>query len=91
MQHKQHIDKILDRPEIENIKNDFRSIKANGSSLAKDLKHEGSTLVQEGLEHLKNSGSTTLRRAEENMRGLSGKTLAAGLMAGLVLGYLCRK
>lgn len=91
MHHKEHIDKIMGRPEIENIKSDFRSIKSNGATLAKDLKHDGGALVKEQLEHFKTSGSAKLRRAEESMRGVSGKTLAAGLMAGLVLGYLCKK
>lgn len=91
MQHNKHLGKIMERPEIENIKNDIRSLKANSASLAKDLKQDGSTIVQDRLDHLKMSGAATLQRAEDSMRGVSGKTLAAGLMAGLVLGYLCKK
>lgn len=91
MLNNKHLEKILERPEIENIKNDFRSIKSNGASLAKDLKRDGSVMVRDSLDHLKTTGSTKLHSAENTVRGMSGKTLAAGLVAGLVLGYFCKK
>lgn len=91
MLNNKHLGKILDRPEIENIKNDFRSIKSNGAVLAKDLKHDGRVMVRDSLDQWKTTGSAKLHRAEDSMRGVSGKTLAAGLVAGLVLGYFCKK
>lgn len=86
-----HIEKILDRPEVENIKNDIRSLKSNGTALAKDLKHDGSAMVRESLDHIKATGAERWHQVENRAKGVSGRTLAAGLVAGLVLGYLCKQ
>lgn len=75
------------RSEIEHIKKDIDALKANGSALVKDVRHDGGGLIREGLHHLKHSGSHGLHRIEDRIKDKPGQTLALGVIGGLILSY----
>ena len=83
-----HTDNILSRPEVQNMKNDINSLKANGSELMKEIKQESAEIVRDELSRLKKSGKEKILLAEEHVRSKPGQSVALGLAAGLVLSYI---
>ena len=73
--------------EIEHIKKDINALKANGSALAKDIRHDGTGIMRDGFSRLKNSGNHSLHRLEDRVRDKPGQTLALGIIGGLILSY----
>ncbi len=79
---------ILNRPEIQNIKNDLGSLKSNGSELLKEIGHEGADIVHDELDKLKQSGKEKIRMAEDHVKSKPAQGIAIAFASGLALSYL---
>ncbi|MGZ9097637.1 MAG: hypothetical protein ACXW30_05010 [Micavibrio sp.] len=75
------------RKEIEHIKKDINALKANGSALVKDVRHDGGGIIREGFQQLRRSGNNGLHRIEDRIKDKPGQTLALGIISGLILSY----
>ena len=86
--HQHPVDSILNRAEVQNMKNDINSLKANGSELVKDIRNESSEIVRGELSKLKKSGIEKLQKAENHVKNRPAQSIAMGVVAGMALSYL---
>ena len=80
--------KIIDAPEIENIKHDLDSLNKNGRMLVKNLKSEGGEVVRESVENIKASGRAEIHKIEDFVKEKPMQGVAFGVVAGAVLSWL---
>lgn len=80
--------KIIDAPEIENIKHDLDSLNKNSRTLVKNLKSDGGDIVRESVENIKASGREEIHKIEDFVKEKPMQGVAFGVVAGVALSWL---
>jgi hypothetical protein len=88
MEEKRAVKEILDSAEIQEIKEDLRSLKSNVITLANDIKHGGSVVARDGLGHLRAAGQSEFQRIEDHVREKPGQSMVLAFCAGLAFSVL---
>lgn len=83
-----HLKKIIDAPEIENIRTDLNSLGKNGKALVNNLKTEGGEAVRDGWKQLKSTGASEYHKVEAYVKEKPGHGIALGFVSGLVVSML---
>lgn len=86
--HHHPAESILNRAEVQNMKNDMSSLKANGSELVRGIAHEGNEIMREEIGRIKQSGREKILKAENHIKNRPGQSIAFGVAAGLLLSYV---
>ncbi len=79
------VKEILDSAEMQEIKEDLRSLKTNVVTLAHDIRDGGGAVAKDSLWHLRAAGQDEFRRMEERVREKPAQSVVIAFCAGLAL------
>ena len=79
---------ILESAEIQEIKEDLRSLKTNVITLAHDIRHGGKVVARDGIGHLRAASQSEFQRIEDHVREKPGQSIVLAFCAGLAFSVL---
>lgn len=74
--------------ELQEIREDFSSLKSDAATLARDLRTNGGIILKDGVSRVKDAGLGSFRRVEDHVKHKPGQSIALAFCAGLILSYL---
>lgn len=83
MEEKRPIKDMLGSAEIQEIREDLRSLRTNVVTLAHDIRHGGGAVARDGLGQLRAASQSEFAKIEDHVREKPGQSMVLAFCAGL--------